>query len=234
MIIGHGLLAQAFKALYFNSPDVLIFASGVSNSMCIDPLEFEREIKMIKDALSNYPLTQFIYFSTTSIFDSDLQSSPYVLHKKKIEKLLLSDEHKSHTLIFRLPIVAGKTSNKYTLLNFLVDKISRGESFKVFANAYRNILGIDDLVKICSIIIESNSPKGKTFNVCNPEATKMTDLIPVLEEMIGKKAMFELVDKGGGQPHIDMHEISPFLKLSAVTFDSQYLLKTLKKYYAIQ
>lgn len=234
MIIGRGLLAQAFESLYLNSHDVLIFASGVSNSMCIDPLEFEREKKMIEDALSSHPLAKFIYFSTTSIFDGDLQSSPYVLHKKEIEKLLLSENQKSRTLIFRLPIVAGKTANKHTLLNFLVNKIVTGESFKVFANAYRNILGIDDLVKICSIIIESKAPKGNAFNVCNPVAIKMTDLIPVLEEVIGKKAIFELVQKGGGNLQIDLHEINPFLKLAGLTFDSQYLPRTLKKYYAIQ
>lgn len=233
MIIGRGLLAQAFEKLYLKSHDVLIFASGVSNSMCIDPLAFDREKKLIQDTLSRFPNTLFVYFSTTSIFDPDLQSSSYVLHKKSIEKNLLSDSYKGRVLIFRLPIVAGKTPNKHTLLNYLVDKIMAEESFTVFENAYRNILGIDDLVKVCSIIIESNTPKGSAFNICNPVAIKMTDLIPVLEEVIGKKAIFDLVPKGGGYPQIEMHETNPFLKLSGLTFDSEYLPRTLRKYYAV-
>ena len=232
MIIGRGLLAQAFEGPYSNANDVIIFASGVSNSLCIDPFEFEREKKLIEDALLSFPSALFVYFSTTSIFDLDLQSSPYALHKKDIENFLLSYSHKKRLLIFRLPIVAGRTSNKHTLLNFLVDKIVAEESFTVFANAYRNIISIDDLVKICTIIIDSNTTKARAFNVCNPASINMTDLIPVLEEVLGKKAIFNLVQKGGGQHHIDMDEISPFLKLSNVNFGSEYLFNTLKKYYA--
>jgi nucleoside-diphosphate-sugar epimerase len=232
MIIGRGLIARAFEGKYLQTSDVVIFASGVSNSQCSDEKDFERERMMIKDSLSKYKDAKFIYFSTTSIFDEDLQSSPYVEHKCNIEKFLLTHPTSSRILILRLPIVAGITPNKHTLLNFLVDKISLGLEFKVFANAFRNIIDIDDIVRICNVLINSNTLKGRALNIANPNSIRMIDLIPLIESIVGKKAIFSLVDKGGGQPKIDISETISFIKLSGVEFGQDYVYEALKKYYS--
>lgn len=232
MIIGSGLIARAFEMDYLNTNEVVIFASGVSNSQCSDTKEYERENMMIKDALTQYEHAKFVYFSTTSIFDEDLQESPYVKHKCNIENFLLTHPTSSRVLILRLPIVAGVTSNKHTLLNFLFDKISSGKEFKVFAKAFRNIIGIEDIVKICNILINSNALMGCAVNVCNPKSIKMTDLVPLIEVIVGKKAIFSLVNTGGGQAQIDMGEAEPFVQLSGVEFGQDYIFDTLKKYYS--
>jgi nucleoside-diphosphate-sugar epimerase len=232
MIIGGGLIARAFEEKYHDAHDVVIFASGVSNSQCSEVKEFERDKKMINDALTQYAHANFIYFSTTSLFDENLQSSPYVEHKRGIENFLLTHPTSSRILILRLPIVAGVTQNQHTLLNFLVDKISSGSEFKVFAKAFRNIIDIQDVVKICNALINSNSPRGIALNLCNPKSIKMTDLVPLIEDIVGKKAIFSLVDKGGGQAQIDISTAAPFIRLSGVEFGQDYIFETLKKYYS--
>jgi nucleoside-diphosphate-sugar epimerase len=232
MIIGGGLIASAFEDTYLQASDLIIFASGVSNSQCSDIKEFEREKLMISDALLRYKDAQFVYFSTTSIFDEDLQSSLYVQHKRSIENYLLTHHTSSRILILRLPIVAGVTQNKHTLLNFLVHKISSGLEFKVFANAYRNIIGIDDIFKICNALINTNNSRGIALNICNPKSIKMIDLVLLMEAVVGKKAIFSLVDRGGGQAQIDISETAPFMQLSGVEFGENYIFNTLKKYYS--
>lgn len=232
MIIGKGLIARAFEEEYLDVNNVVIFASGVSNSQCSDVKEFEREKIMIEGALTQYAQANFVYFSTTSIFDENLQSSPYVMHKRGIENFLLTHPTSSRILILRLPIVAGTTANKYTLLNFIVDKILSGVKFKVFANAFRNIIDIEDIVKISNVLISSRLPKGCALNICNPKSIKMIDLVPLIEAVVGKKAIFSLEDRGGGQSKIDMSETTPFIELSGVEFGHDYIFNTLKKYYS--
>jgi hypothetical protein len=46
MIIGNGMIANNLSKI--DNDNVLFFASGVSNSLCNDENEFEREIKLLK------------------------------------------------------------------------------------------------------------------------------------------------------------------------------------------
>ena len=101
MIIGNGLIANGFDKYRYND-DVLIFASGVSNSMENNENEFNKEYELLKDSI-DIP-SKLIYFSTCSIVD-DSNKSPYILHKIKMEKLIR--ENSNNYLIFRLPIVVG-------------------------------------------------------------------------------------------------------------------------------
>lgn len=230
MILGRGLLAQAFESAFKYSSKVIIFASGVSNSQCQDSLEFEREKSMISDQLLNNKSSLFVYFSSTSIFDPELQLTKYVAHKKFIEEYLLNHETSDRILIFRLPIIAGRTANQHTLLNYLAQKILSNTKFDIFTKAYRNIIDIDDIVKICTTIIESNRDENKVFNVCNPESIRVLDLVKIMERILDAKANFNIVEKGGSAV-IDMKNTLPFIENSGVRFGSSYLNETLTKYY---
>lgn len=231
MIIGRGLFAQAFESAYGNSSKVMIFASGVSNSQCQDSFEFDREARMIAEQLQNNKDCIFVYFSSTSIFDPELQLTKYVSYKKTIEDYLLNHEASERILIFRLPIVAGRTSNQHTLLNYLASKILSNANFDIFSKAYRNILDIEDIVKICRSIIESTLNGKKVFNICNPESIRVLDLVKLMERVLEKEAHYNLVDKGRSVT-VDMKETIPYIKISGVKFHSTYIYETLMKYYA--
>ena len=120
MIIGSGLIAKAFHK-YKNNTDVLIFASGVSNSKSCSISDCNREEQLARKILNgnnNQPLV--VYFSSCSLSSTRLKNDTYHKHKKKMEGLfkVLSDRR----IIFRLPNVVGNNANPDTLFYYLVNK----------------------------------------------------------------------------------------------------------------
>lgn len=75
MIVGNGLIASAFSSYFRDDPNVVVFASGVSNSRECRGEAFQRERQMLMDALR---LEKFmLYFSTCSVNDPELLDTPY-------------------------------------------------------------------------------------------------------------------------------------------------------------
>lgn len=228
MLIGSGLLAQAFSSAFSQCEDMCIYAAGVSNSACINPDEFVRERKRLTEALQQAEhVDAFVYFGTCSIADSDAQHTPYVLHKLAMEQLVAAHPHH---LILRLPQVAGKTPNPHTLLNFLYARISRSETFQLWSNARRNIIDVDDVAAIARQLIANDAMRNIAVNIANPVSYPMTDIISAMEKSVGKHAIHEVLERGGGYP-IDIHAILPVLEASGVKFGNDYLERVIGKYY---
>ena len=89
MVIGNGLMAKSFSD-YNNRNDIIVFASGVSNSTETRSSEFKREYNLVIDVLKRYPEFKFVYFSTCSIEDKSVEERPYVRHKLKLEDYIAS------------------------------------------------------------------------------------------------------------------------------------------------
>lgn len=228
MLIGSGLLAQAFAPTFSNREDVCIYAAGVSNSSCTDKHEFERERKRLTDALRQAKhVDAFVYFGTCSVTDPEAQNTPYVQHKLAMEQLVSA--HPRH-LILRLPQVAGKTPNPHTLLNFLYARISRSESFQLWSKAKRNIIDVNDVAAISRQLIANKSLRNVTINIANPISYPMIDIVGAMEETVGKRAVYEVFERGSGYP-IDIHAILPVLDAAGVKFDKDYLERVTGKYY---
>lgn len=228
MIIGSGLLARAFAAQFTHRDDVCIYAAGVSNSSCVDKQEFERERCLLSDSVQQtLHAGIFVYFGTCSVADPEAQKTPYVQHKQTMEKIVAL--HPRH-LTLRLPQVAGKTSNPHTLLNYLFARISRSEAFDLWKNAKRNIIDIDDVVAIAGKYILDESVRNTTLNIANPVNYSMIDIVRALESVVGKRAVYYLVERGT-EYSIDTTKLGPVLISAGVEFGSDYLLKVLKKYY---
>ena len=134
MIIGHGDIASVVSKK--DSKNYLYFASGVSNSQETRESEYQRE----KDLLMKQDKTQhIIYFSSLSIFYANTR---YTRHKIEMEELI--KKHFKHNTIFRLGnITWGK--NPHTLINFLRDKIKRGEEVEI-RPVYRYIVDEAELL----------------------------------------------------------------------------------------
>lgn len=228
MIIGSGLIAQAFAIPYSQRDDVCIYAAGVSNSSCVDVQEFERERKYLSEILTQTKhVGVFVYFGTCSVDDTEARSTPYVQHKLAMEQIIATHPH---YLIFRLPQIAGKTSNPHTLLNFLYARISRSEAFSLWRNAKRNIVDIDDVVAIVSQFIADESMRNVTLSIANPISYSMLDIVNAMERSVGKRAIYYLVERGF-EYTIDTSLILPVLKNANVKFTSDYLEKVMRKYY---
>lgn len=228
MLIGSGLIAHAFSPEFSHRSDVCIYAAGVSNSSCTDAHEFARERQRLTNALAqtSHEAT-FVYFGTCSVADSEARCTPYVQHKLVMESL--ASEHPRH-LVIRLPQVAGKTPNPHTLLNYLYARISRSEAFCLWRNAKRNIIDVDDVVTIACHLLADVSLKNVTLNIANSTCYPMIDIVHAMERIVGKPAIYEIVERGSEYP-IDIEKILPILSKAAIRFDDNYLDRTIGKYY---
>ncbi len=191
MIVGNGLIASAFSNAGFHSTHHVIFASGVSNSSEINPASYERELLLLEKYLAQN--TTFVYFSTTSIFDPTKQGSIYILHKKAVENLIRK-EAKSF-IIVRLPILLGRTSNPYTLINYLVNAILSKRQIQLHRNACRHFLDVDDLPGLLFPFFENNHAQLH-LNILGSEKTTIPDLILEMEKILSAKGLYLWEDTG--------------------------------------
>jgi len=227
MVIGNGMMAKAFSE-FNNNDNVIIFASGVSNSRENRDSEYHKELNLLKNYTNSK--AQLIYFSTCSIFDPDLQNSTYILHKKNIEKFI--SESFSNYAIIRLPNVVGKSENPYTLTNFLFNAISSGANFELYENAFRYFIDVDDVKNTISEKIKSNTLLNGTYNLLFPEPLSVKELVSALENHSGKKANYSLNNKSGCKYKVN---VSDRLK-DSLNFKTnkvnEYMHVLISKYYS--
>lgn len=191
MVVGNGLIAGAFSSFAERS-DVVVFASGVSNSKETSKSAFSREEKMLIESRSENRL--LVYFSTFSVFDPSLNKSAYVKHKIRMEQLIRSS--KVPYLIFRLPIMVGGSENPNTLINFLANKIRKRETFTLHSKACRYLLSVSDLSRILTDIINDSSFFNKTYNVSTTKQLTVLEIVASLERVLKQTAQYEIVEKG--------------------------------------
>jgi len=224
MVIGNGMLAKAFNT-YENNSEVTIFASGVSNSKETCSREFDREKELLQDTIDKTRDGLFVYFSTCSIEDEFLQNSKYVLHKIEMEKMIQAEC--PHYNIFRLPQVVGHTESP-TLVNFLTKSIQDNQTLMIQKNAYRNLIDVDDVVKIVDSIIKKNLFINSITNIASSHHHSVLSIVNYIEKILQKKANYKLVE-GGGKQNIDLSKIMS-MKIDFDIFSTDYTQKILQKY----
>ena len=226
MVVGRGLIAGAFKK-YKDSNDVIIFASGVSNSKETRKSEFEREKKKLKSYLKKGRL---VYFSTCSLSDTTLQDSPYVLHKVEMENYIINNF--KDNIIFRLPIIVGESKNPNTFFNYFKNRISNNLDLTIDKLGTRYLIDADDLCNMLSDLID-NGPSSKIINIALNNKTLVSDIIKIMEEILNNEVNKEYVD-GGSSYDIDNRFFLDYLSMSNVLVKfispSQYNYDLIKKY----
>ncbi|MCU0733796.1 MAG: hypothetical protein MUE84_19735 [Hyphomonas sp.] len=198
MIIGSGVVASCLD----DRPGVVLHAAGVSNSRCEDADEFKRDRERLLSNLDRKGL--FVYFSTCAASDS-----AYVTHKRELEALV---KERGDYLICRLPIVAGKTTNPHTLLNYLHSRIARSERFDLIPEARRNIIDTTDIGTIVKWLIKTGA--------------EMRQIVAALEELTGKRA-YTREHPGSPDLPVDVSRI----KDAPVCWSGDYLGDVLRRYY---
>jgi nucleoside-diphosphate-sugar epimerase len=226
MITGKGLIAKTFIS-YEHNDSIVIFASGVSNSTETNPFAFQREIDQLNNILLTTDDRLLVYFSTTSINNKSANKSPYIIHKINMETQVL---RLPNFIILRLPQIIGKSSNPFTLTNFLYRKIKLGEEFELWSKAKKDLLDADDLFAIAKRIIDSKFYKNTIINIGTTNKHSMQYIVSVFEKILSKEAIYLKKDFGEDFEY-DLtycNKISSELKLS---FDEDYLERIIKKYY---
>jgi|694.fasta_scaffold23377_6 UDP-2-acetamido-2,6-beta-L-arabino-hexul-4-ose reductase len=216
MIIGSGLIANSFENIKFKE-NITLFASGVSNSLCSDLNEFNREIQLLLDVKKLSKNNTLIYFSSCAV---SLEETEYYVHKRNMESII--KDNFDNYIIFRLPQIIGKSNNNKTLLNFLIHSVNNKLFFKVQRNATRYFIDINDLVKIVQIIVDRKLYYNNTYNIVIPIKYTISEIVQSVETILQKKAIYDIID-GGTDYSIETNFITAILKENDITYDKNYL-----------
>jgi nucleoside-diphosphate-sugar epimerase len=224
-------MAKAFFEKYHEDEDTVIFASGVSHSKESDPSQFQRERRLLENTLVASRDKMFVYFSTCSIYDPSQDDTPYVKHKIEMERLIVNTANRY--LICRISNVVGVSNNTATIFNYLAQHIHSGAAFKLWKNATRNIIDVEDVSTIVSFMVHTGRYSNQVHNVANPSCYRVVDLVAKMESHFGKKGNYTLVD--AGEPFtIDTRLIQDLAEQVGVAFGEEYIERLLQKYYKIK
>tara|TARA_B110000259_G_scaffold172298_1_gene204593 strand:+ start:90 stop:536 length:447 start_codon:yes stop_codon:yes gene_type:complete len=135
-------------------------------------------------------------------------------------------------IIIRLPEVVGKSVNKFTLTNFIYDKITKSIKFQLWSNALRNLIDIKDVVHIVSKIIKIKEFKNCTLNIFNPNMYNVLEIVRCFEKILKKKGNYTLVSSQTNKWKINYSIINNKRISFNYRFKKNYLHKILNKYYA--
>lgn len=229
MIVGNGLIAKNVEQIFGNDDKTLIFASGVSNSSEKSPAAFEREERLIENFLSHSKKNGmiFVYFSSCALVDKKNLEIPYYKHKHYMEQIIKKEAQEF--MILRLPQLIGKSENKNTLINYLVEKIKTGEEFQLWRYATRYLIEVHDLRKILEVLVRDSSFQNQTIDIANPYRYTIEEIVKVIETYMGKQANYTLCEKEDSYL-LNLEKFLYFCKKRNcdIDFGKEYLAKKLK------
>lgn len=227
MVVGNGLLARAFSK-YNSNDDIVIFASGVSNSKTTDENQFEKEIILLLNAISKYPNAKFIYFSSLGVYDPSIKDTDYIKHKLLIESLIANS--KRNYLIFRVSNAVGKSNNPFTILNYIVNAVKFDKEITIWSKAERNLIDIEDIVNVVDNCIDREN--NSILNLAWKENIKVVDLLKSIELFYHKKAKVNYIEKGASFT-IDTGASTKYLNaLSSYNYSTnEYVQLLLNRYF---
>lgn len=227
VIIGRGLLARAFEPYFVGDPRVVIFASGVSNSLENRSSEFAREHSLLHHHLSD-DAKRIVYFGSCGVTALEHELTPYMRHKQSMESLVLS---RPGGLVLRLPQVVGRTRNIHTLTNFLYDRISSGEHFTVWAHAERNLVDIDDVAAIGAALATEANIHPSTIAIAAEQSSLTPEIVKIFEAVLEKTANYSIVEKGTAMT-IDTTQTKEVSARLGINLGDGYIARVIAKYYA--
>lgn len=226
MILGSGLLARSF-ATFRDDDEVVILASGVSNSLETDTAAFDRERRLLLEQLARGP-RRLVYFGSCGVASPPECLTPYMLHKREMESIVSTSPG---GLVLRLPQVVGITSNPSTLTNYLRDRIVAGEFFTVWANAERNLVDMEDVVSIGTAIIHDEAWPFPVTTIAAEHSIPMPDIVRMFEDVLGRRANCGMEEKGGPLV-VDSAMAAEVASTLGIDLGDGYAERTIRKYYA--
>lgn len=162
MIIGKGSIASVLT----DRDDLVFFASGVSNSACVDENEYEREFNLLKTVPADQHV---VYFSNLGVY---YKNDRYTKHKQDVEEYIRNN-FKTYTIV-RIEVCEwAKTPN--TILNFFKRQLSEGIE-PTIQDTTRYVLSLEEFLYWVGMI------KSGVRNEMNIFGRKMT-VAQIVEEI---------------------------------------------------
>jgi hypothetical protein len=132
MIIGNGSIAKVLE----DREDIVFFASGVSNSACIDETEYIREFNLLKTVPLN---SHIVYFSNLGIY---YKKDRYTRHKQEVEEYIRNN-YKSYTIV-RIEVCEW-VKTPTTILNVFKNQLKQGIE-PIVQNTTRYVLSLEEFL----------------------------------------------------------------------------------------
>jgi UDP-2-acetamido-2,6-beta-L-arabino-hexul-4-ose reductase len=138
MIIGKGSIAKVLT----DRDDIVFFASGVSNSSCVDEKEYEREFNLLK----TIPIDKHVvYFSNLGIY---YKKDRYTQHKIDIEEYI-RNHYLSYTIV-RIEVCEW-VKTPHTILNVFKSQLNQGIE-PVIQDTTRYVLSLSEFLYWVNLI----------------------------------------------------------------------------------
>ena len=228
-IIGSGFLASQFKRYnkLIKKLNVYIYVAGVSNSLCNNQKELDKDFNRIKKFNKFIDKKKLIYISTCSVFDPNRRTSKYIKNKIKIENFIKKKFY-NYTIV-RYPEIIGTCKNKNTLMNFFVNNISSSTKFSAYVNAKRNLLDVNDALSLTFYFLKKK--KFKEINIANTRYYNVLKIIKDIENILEIPAVYLVKKNKFTNWKIKNYVNDNILKNLKIKFNKKYLSNAINKYF---
>jgi dTDP-4-dehydrorhamnose reductase len=227
MIRGRGLLAKALTGI--DSDKYFFYVNGISNSVVTFITEDNFEASELAEISKSVGNKIFVYFSTSQVNVKENYVRSYVQHKYKME--CRTKELFPNYLIVRTSNLVGNNPwNTHTLFNFLYNSLKERTEIYVTESVIRNILDIDDFIKLFEYYLTHFPHENTTVDIVNPISYNMAEILYEFERIFSTKFI-----KRPSEDNIAYFQAPVEFSLSLskkcnISLDN-YLPVILKKYY---
>jgi len=230
-IIGNGFIGRNVNKLrkYIIKSGYTIYTAGISNSNTNSKKELRKEVRLFKIFSKENNSKKLIFISTADVSNNLKRNNLYIINKVKIENIIRK-EFKDY-IILRLPQIIGNSKNKKTLINYFYRNIKKNKTIDVLSGVKRNILDIDDVIKVLKVIIFEKKLIKRTITLSNKYFVQPIDIVKIFEKKLNKvaKIRFKRVSKENWNLENDMSK--KLFNKAKVKFDKNYLIKKINKYF---
>ena len=117
------------------------------------------------------------------------------------------------------------------MINYFYRNIKKNKTIDVLSGVKRNILDIDDVIKVLKIIIFEKKLIKRTITLSNKYFVQPIDIVKIFEKKLNKvaKIRFKRVSKENWNLENDMSK--KLFNKAKVKFDKNYLIKKINKYF---
>jgi len=185
-IFGNGFIAKNLKKKKIRFLDnYVIYAAGISNSKTLNIKELKKEITTFNNFIKKYNRSKIIiYISSMSIFDKYLKQNEYIKNKLKIESIIKKKVKKF--IIIRLTQIVGKNRNPNTITNFIYNNIKNNKNLNLWKGHKRNLVDIEDVLKILKTIVKKKFLKNKILNIYNTKSISVKRIVLIMCKILKK------------------------------------------------
>lgn len=230
-INGNGFIAKNLRKIIIPK-NFFIYAAGVSNSSSKNKKFFKRELNQFKNYLKKIKTNDvIIYISSTTLENKSLKNIQYVKNKLKIEKII--QRQIKNYIIIRLPQIVGKNNNKYTLTNFIFNCFKKNKELALWQNSIRNIIDIEDLIKIIEKYLNNKPKINSIINICNPRSIEVSKLIYIFSKILKKNIKTKIIKKNNkniNYKNFKKNTLLPSKYYKIINYNGYYKA-VIKKYY---